>query len=74
MLRAVFDNRHSSRSRVSSIVDPALSTLFQHGISDGHAVLMASKLAAFAIGITPFMLVKVLSRGFLCETKYANTR
>ena len=49
---------------------PMLSTLFQHGSKfDGHAVLMASKsLTAFAIGITPFMLVKVLAAGFYAKS------
>lgn len=45
---------------------PMLSTLFQHGhLFDGHAVIMAKKsLAMFAIGITPFMLIKILASGF----------
>lgn len=44
---------------------PMLSTLFQHGAFDGRAVIMASEsLTAFAIGIAPFMLVKVLASGF----------
>jgi putative peptidoglycan lipid II flippase len=44
---------------------PLLSTLFQHGKFDAHAVVMASKsLAMFAIGITPFMLIKILASGF----------
>ena len=45
---------------------PLLSTLFQHGrLFDGHAVIMAHKsLAMFAIGITPFMLIKILASGF----------
>lgn len=47
---------------------PMLSTLFQHGTFDGHAVKMASKsLTAFAIGITPFMLVKILAAGFYAQ-------
>lgn len=42
-----------------------LSTLFQHGIFNGHSVIMASQsLRAFAIGITPFMLVKIFAAGF----------
>jgi putative peptidoglycan lipid II flippase len=45
-----------------------LSTLFQYGRFDGHAVLMARQsLAAFALGITPFMLVKVLAAGFYAK-------
>jgi putative peptidoglycan lipid II flippase len=47
---------------------PMLSTLFQYGKFNGHSVLMASQsLAAFAIGITPFMLVKVLASGFYAK-------
>jgi putative peptidoglycan lipid II flippase len=42
-----------------------LSTLFQHGHFDGHSVMMARQsLTAFAIGIAPFMLVKILASGF----------
>jgi putative peptidoglycan lipid II flippase len=44
---------------------PMLSTLFQHGIFNGHSVIMASQsLSAFAVGIAPFMLVKILASGF----------
>jgi putative peptidoglycan lipid II flippase len=44
---------------------PMLSTLFQYGRFDAHAVLMASQsLTAFAVGIAPFMLVKILAAGF----------
>lgn len=47
---------------------PMLSTLFQYGKFDGFAVLMARQsLTAFAIGITPFMLVKVLAAGFYAK-------
>ena len=47
---------------------PMLSTLFQYGRFDGHSVLMAQKsLTMFAIGITPFMLVKVLAAGFYAK-------
>lgn len=47
---------------------PMLSTLFQHGIFNGHSVLMAQKsLSAFAIGIVPFMLVKILAAGFYAK-------
>ena len=47
---------------------PLLSTLFQYGHFDGYAVMMARKsLSAFAIGITPFMLVKVLAAGFYAK-------
>ena len=47
---------------------PLLSTLFQHGQFDGFAVVMASKsLTMFAIGIAPFMLVKILASGFYAK-------
>lgn len=47
------------------ISGPLLSTLFQHGKFDAHAVIMAKKsLAMFAVGITPFMLIKILASGF----------
>jgi putative peptidoglycan lipid II flippase len=47
------------------IAGPLLSTLFQYGQFDGYSVMMSRKsLSAFAIGIAPFMLVKVLASGF----------
>ncbi len=47
---------------------PMLSTLFQYGRFDGYSVIMARKsLTMFAIGITPFMLVKVLAAGFYAK-------
>lgn len=47
---------------------PLLSTLFQYGHFNDHAVLMARKsLTAFAIGIAPFMLVKILAAGFYAK-------
>jgi putative peptidoglycan lipid II flippase len=50
------------------ISGPLLSTLFQHGTFDAYAVTMAMKsLSAFALGITPFMLVKVLAAGFYAK-------
>lgn len=50
------------------VAGPMLSTLFQHGTFDGYAVTMARKsLSAFAIGITPFMLVKILAAGFYAK-------
>lgn len=50
------------------ISGPMLSTLFQYDRFDGHSVLMARKsLSAFAIGIAPFMLVKVLAAGFYAK-------
>lgn len=50
------------------ISGPILSTLFQYGRFDAHAVLMARQsLTTFAIGIAPFMLVKVLAAGFYAK-------
>ena len=50
------------------LAGPMLSTLFQHGTFDGYAVKMATKsLMAFAIGIAPFMLVKILAAGFYAK-------
>jgi putative peptidoglycan lipid II flippase len=50
------------------ISGPLLSTLFQYGKFDGFAVSQASlSLAAFAIGITPFMLVKIFASGFYAK-------
>lgn len=47
---------------------PMLSTLFQYHTFRGEDVLMARKsLSAFAIGIAPFMLVKVLASGFYAK-------
>lgn len=47
---------------------PMLSTLFQHGEFNAHAVEMAKQsLTAFALGITPFMLVKILAAGFYAK-------
>ncbi len=50
------------------ISGPLLSTLFQHGQFDGHAVMMTRKsLSMFALGIAPFMLVKILAAGFYAK-------
>lgn len=47
------------------ISGPLLSTLFQRGHFDAHAVIMTRKsLSMFAIGIAPFMLIKILAAGF----------
>ena len=44
---------------------PLLSTLFQYGAMDHHAVIMSAKaLVALAIGLLPFILVKVLAPAF----------
>lgn len=50
------------------ISGPLLSTLFQHGKFDSYAVIMAQKsLMMFAIGLTPFMLIKILAAGFYAK-------
>lgn len=50
------------------ISGPLLSTLFQYGKFNEHAVLMARQsLSAFAVGIAPFMLVKILAAGFYAK-------
>ncbi len=50
------------------ISGPLLSTLFQYGKFDGFAVMMARQsLTAFALGIAPFMLVKILAAGFYAK-------
>ena len=47
---------------------PLLSTLLQYGKFDAYAVTMASKsLTMFAIGIAPFMLIKILASGFYAK-------
>lgn len=47
---------------------PMLSTLFQYGRFDARSVLMAQKsLTMFAIGIAPFMLIKILAAGFYAK-------
>lgn len=53
---------------LSVLAGPILSTLFQHGRFDAFAVSMAQQsLIAFALGITPFMLVKILAAGFYAK-------
>lgn len=67
-LRAVLLVGLPAAVMLAVLAGPMLSTLFQHGTFDGHAVLMASQsLTAFAIGIAPFMLVKVLAAGFYAK-------
>ncbi len=47
---------------------PLLSTLFQYGRFDGHAVMMARlSLTAFSLGLAPFMLIKILASGFYAK-------
>lgn len=48
-----------------TLAGPMLSTLFQHGDFDAHAVTMARlSLMAYGIGLIGFMLIKVLAPGF----------
>jgi putative peptidoglycan lipid II flippase len=50
------------------ISGPLLSTLFQYGHFDAHAVYMARQsLSMFAIGIAPFMIIKILAAGFYAQ-------
>lgn len=50
------------------ISGPLMSTLFQHGHFTDYSVLMARKsLSMFALGIMPFMLVKILASGFYAK-------
>lgn len=47
------------------LAEPILFTLFQYGKTDAHTVLMSGfSLRAYAIGLTAFMLIKVLAPGF----------
>jgi len=67
-LRAVLLVGVPSGVAFAVVSGPLLSTLFQHGEFDAHAVEMARlSLSAFAIGIAPFMLVKVLASGFYAK-------
>ncbi|MBV8803180.1 MAG: murein biosynthesis integral membrane protein MurJ [Gammaproteobacteria bacterium] len=53
---------------LAMIAGPLLSTLFQHGHFTAYSVEMASKsLSMFAIGIAPFMLIKILAAGFYAK-------
>lgn len=54
---------------IAVISGPLLSTLFQHGkVFNAHTVIMTQKsLVMFAVGITPFMLIKVLTAGFYAK-------
>ncbi|MCB1734051.1 MAG: murein biosynthesis integral membrane protein MurJ [Gammaproteobacteria bacterium] len=48
-----------------TLAGPMLSTLFQHGDFDAHAVSMARlSLMAYGVGLVGFMLIKVLAPGF----------
>ncbi len=50
------------------ISGPLLSTLFQHGHFTPYSVMKARQsLSMFALGIAPFMLIKVLAAGFYAK-------
>jgi len=67
-LRAVLLVGIPSAIVLAIISGPMLSTLFQHGHFSGNDVMMARKsLMAFAMGIAPFMLVKILAAGFYAK-------
>lgn len=67
-LRAVLIVGVPSGVAFAVISGPLLSTLFQHGEFNAHSVEMSRlSLSAFAIGIAPFMLVKVLASGFYAK-------
>lgn len=47
---------------------PLISTLFQYGHFDARSVMMTQKsLTMFAIGIAPFMLIKIFASGFYAK-------
>jgi len=47
------------------IAEPVLYTLFQYGKYSSHDILMASySLKAYALGLTAFMLIKILASGY----------
>lgn len=67
-LRAVLLVGLPAAVALATISGPLLSTLFQHGRFKAEDVVMASKsLSAFALGIVPFMMVKVLAAGFYAK-------
>lgn len=67
-LRAVLLVGFPAAVVLAVISGPMLSTLFQYGHFDAQDVIMARKsLTAFAIGIAPFMLVKILAAGFYAK-------
>jgi len=64
-LRWVFLIGTPSAVALAVLSVPLLSTLFQYGEMDHHDVLMASQaLVALALGLLPFILVKVLAPAF----------
>ena len=55
---------------LSLLATPILSTLFHHGHFTAMDVLMTRQsVLAFALGVTPFMLVKILASGFYAKQK-----
>lgn len=67
-LRAVLLVGLPAAVMLAVMAGPMLSTLFQHGHFTGEDVMMARQsLMAFAIGIAPFMLVKILAAGFYAK-------
>ena len=52
------------------LAEPVLSTLFHHGVMTDRDVYMASgSLRAFSLGLTAFMLIKVLAPGYFARQK-----
>ncbi len=50
------------------LAEPLLSTVFHHGEMSSHDVMMASgSLRAFGLGLTAFMLIKVLAPGYFAR-------
>jgi putative peptidoglycan lipid II flippase len=67
-LRAVLLVGVPASLMLALLAGPMIATLFQHGHFGAHDVLMARQsVMAFALGITPFMLVKVLAAGFYAK-------
>lgn len=67
-LRAVFLVAIPATLVLAILAGPMLSTLFQRGEFNAYAVRMASQsLTAFALGVAPFMLVKVLASSFYAK-------
>lgn len=64
-LRAVFLVAIPASLTLLILAGPMLSTLFQRVEFNAYDVTMAQKsLMAFALGVTPFMLVKIFAAGF----------
>jgi putative peptidoglycan lipid II flippase len=64
-LRWVFVIGTPAAVALAVLAVPLLSTLFEYGKMDHHAVMMSAQaLVAFAVGLLPFILVKVLAPAF----------